>query len=881
MDLNDYLRLEVGADSANLVPNPSGRDGAWFYSTPVSNTILTSDGSDLQFKTTVSQAAYFTTLPIRVAAGKYVSSRIDIVSITASHNVKVRYEWLDSSKALLSTSTQSAGISTGTGFGLTVQAPAGTAYVRMRFDFYNGTSNPSANATVDFKNVMLTANATGTASTIRTNLLMNPSFETNTTSWSGVRGTISRFTGGAASGAGTACARVLKSSVTANYMGIASDGGDIGTPVTGGKDYSAQALFFPTTTGRRAWIRIYWYDNLGQLITYSTGQGTSDLTANAWTKFTFTMTAPTNAVAASVDLYLYSPSGNIPTNEAGYFDAVMLEQASAATAYFDGSFTATSQWTYSWLGTAHASQSRATSTSTYFDYVDPYIWTNVLGPSSEIKTDSAGLDAGTATVRILDATLDPSTATTLAPSSPVRLRALTSTGWTSLYEGKVDDLNVSYRRDENKHSKLVIITDIELTAVNNVQQLANVKTLDSKGRSIGVALTDLPAILENAGVPWNINGSGSQVATYTVLSTSDSASVLDEISIARDTALGYAWVNRFNVLNAVDSAHASTSVLATFGDSAEPSYSDIDVQYGVTDLINSVTIQWLSKGADGSTTAIPYGPYVDQASIDEYGTFSAEYVYQGSTDTGIASYANSILTAMAQPRKRVRSLSFPVRTVSDIDLAAKMDLYGLVHVNYSTLINADYRITSVSHNIVAQADRHVWYVTLGFDTQSGVASPRVESSTVATSSTAGEVMMYAGSSIPSGWLLCDGSAVSRSTYKDLFNAISTTYGTGDGSTTFNLPDFRSRFPIGAGTFAALGDGDANAESARTPQHSHGAGTLVNSSFDHTQATNTTASGTANRLTSPVTHNHTISGSTGTTGKNAIPYQSVNFIIRYA
>lgn len=51
----------------------------------------------------------------------------------------------------------------------------------------------------------------------------------------------------------------------------------------------------------------------------------------------------------------------------------------------------------------------------------------------------------------------------------------------------------------------------------------------------------------------------------------------------------------------------------------------------------------------------------------------------------------------------------------------------------------------------------------------------------------GDIIAFAGSSTPDGFLLCDGSAVSRSTYEDLFSAIGTTYGGGDGSTTFNLP----------------------------------------------------------------------------------------------
>ena len=63
----------------------------------------------------------------------------------------------------------------------------------------------------------------------------------------------------------------------------------------------------------------------------------------------------------------------------------------------------------------------------------------------------------------------------------------------------------------------------------------------------------------------------------------------------------------------------------------------------------------------------------------------------------------------------------------------------------------------------------------------------------------GAVMSFAMNSAPSGWLSCDGSAVSRTTYAALFTAISTTYGTGDGSTTFNLPDLRGYFVRGSGT----------------------------------------------------------------------------------
>lgn len=67
----------------------------------------------------------------------------------------------------------------------------------------------------------------------------------------------------------------------------------------------------------------------------------------------------------------------------------------------------------------------------------------------------------------------------------------------------------------------------------------------------------------------------------------------------------------------------------------------------------------------------------------------------------------------------------------------------------------------------------------------------------------GTVLAFAGSSVPTGYLACDGSAVSRTTYADLFSTIGTTWGAGDTVTTFNVPDLRGRQLIGAGTGAGL------------------------------------------------------------------------------
>ena len=63
----------------------------------------------------------------------------------------------------------------------------------------------------------------------------------------------------------------------------------------------------------------------------------------------------------------------------------------------------------------------------------------------------------------------------------------------------------------------------------------------------------------------------------------------------------------------------------------------------------------------------------------------------------------------------------------------------------------------------------------------------------------GTINAFGGATAPEGWLLCQGQALSRTTYKDLFDVIGTNFGSGDGSTTFNLPDLRGEFLRGAGS----------------------------------------------------------------------------------
>jgi len=126
---------------------------------------------------------------------------------------------------------------------------------------------------------------------------------------------------------------------------------------------------------------------------------------------------------------------------------------------------------------------------------------------------------------------------------------------------------------------------------------------------------------------------------------------------------------------------------------------------------------------------------------------------------------------------------------------------------------------------------------------------------------AGVIMDYAGSSVPSGWLLCNGASVSSATYPALYAAIGHTYG-GSGS-SFNLPDARNKMVIGAGSSYGLGNTGGSSTSSLSisnmPSHNHSVN--INHGHGFTQ-------GSHHHSISGLSHSHAMSGGTHAHGADS-------------
>lgn len=180
------------------------------------------------------------------------------------------------------------------------------------------------------------------------------------------------------------------------------------------------------------------------------------------------------------------------------------------------------------------------------------------------------------------------------------------------------------------------------------------------------------------------------------------------------------------------------------------------------------------------------------------------YTYAAGTTTPLAIYSDSGLTT-------------PHANPAVLDAAGRISLFMADGVSYKFTLKDS-------------AGNTIWTVD-------GVSIPAVETPITPDAVPPGVIVHYGAASAPTGYLLCDGSAVSRTTYSALFAIVGTTFGVGDGATTFNVPDVRQRFMIGlaaAGTASTLAGTGGTIDHVHTgPSHTHTYTTVLN----HTHTVN--------------------------------------------
>lgn len=326
----------------------------------------------------------------------------------------------------------------------------------------------------------------------------------------------------------------------------------------------------------------------------------------------------------------------------------------------------------------------------------------------------------------------------------------------------------------------------------------------------------------------NFGGNYGLIAPY-YKSRATNLSTSGAIRIGTTEAIG--WRNNANDGNLLLSVDSSDRLL--FNGALLPSLSSSDfTDTGFRVVDDGDSTKKIALQASGITTGTTRTLTVPDASgtltlNDSTGTLTNKTI-SGSSNTfsnipyGALSLGSSIVNSDISASAGIGTTKLEALTASRVAITnASGYLSAADTATYPSLTELSY-VKGVTSAVQTQVDAKVpksaftakgdiligtsasTYSALGIGTTNQVLTADPAQSTgvkwaAAPAAPSGTVIMFVGSSCPSTYLELDGSAVSRTTYADLFTLMSTTYGSGDGSTTFNLPDARGVFVRGAGT----------------------------------------------------------------------------------
>lgn len=237
----------------------------------------------------------------------------------------------------------------------------------------------------------------------------------------------------------------------------------------------------------------------------------------------------------------------------------------------------------------------------------------------------------------------------------------------------------------------------------------------------------------------------------------------------------------------------------------------------------------------------------------------AEWIDFGHTATYVAAtqfrFSGVDRTATYTVGRRVRAVASTPGTIYGTITASSFSTDTTITVNWDTSTELSNEALTVSVGIL----------------KPGSAALPQGSVPISMTTPTGSVVAWLTATVPTGWLECDGTAISRTTYAHLFDVLGTTYGVGDGSTTFNLPDFRGEFLRGFDNGAGndpdaasrtdrgdgtTGDNVGTKQAGAVQAHTHSIPTGGNTAGNNTRAQTTNDTLSNNLVTNSTGGNET-------------------------
>ena len=321
----------------------------------------------------------------------------------------------------------------------------------------------------------------------------------------------------------------------------------------------------------------------------------------------------------------------------------------------------------------------------------------------------------------------------------------------------------------------------------------------------------------------------SMYSESTVIWDEDEAQIImsrSEAAASTATAQAAAASGSASKAAASQTAAATSAANAKASENAAAN-SETNAKASATAAKNSAT----SAASSASTASTQAGKAADSATAAAGSATQADTFATTATDKATAAdksataAAASAVTASDKASEAATSATNAAVSATSAAGAAE-EAQGLISkAEYGFLQrNTAYKVGDIAYTTQLPAGYYLECVTAG---TTGNAEPTFETGRVTLDGTAewsvqqsasvasvegiapiGSVVAYAGTSVPSGYLACNGAAISRTTYAKLFDVIGTTYGSGDGSTTFNLPNLENNsfmeFSSSVGTAKSAG-----------------------------------------------------------------------------